>query len=581
VDKRKSDGALFAWFGNDIVRVDNSTVVYSDAPMFQAGCFSHFANDRMVFDDNDNLWIGTLDFDADGTPLNYDWMKDNNGLYRISADFNSKIQVLDDSVGVWNVFKDSQGTIWASTNKGIYRIPNGQAPVLVYDGSAQSEYSNQVIENNGKIYAVIKNFFHNPNPLITPPDRNLVYDLYQWDGSTFTKICNIWSNTTYATTAFNWRGDLYVTMQGSGGTLRFNGEDAFVLEDICGDELGQVAKGHGDVIASVNNVIGIVVHNLNNDGQTIALTPVNTAEGLIRNPVRSLYLDSDDTLYIAPEASGFNTLSNCIFGNFEVSSFDDGNVAGFFKHDDRVFVSTVSNTYYLENGQLNFFSALHTNGDRIYHDREHLWAIIGSSFSGDGNLRLLNLTTKEKIEDMLFDQAYCFNDVAKVPGENAVFIGVGRRISEENHYGEDTPYVLKYYYETMEYGTVSLPDVSSKGIVKFGSDNDTLYGLSYEKLFKYDGNAWSFCFPIENIGDPTAVKRIGKYLFVTSSWGLGIIDLDSGTSEVYRNDRIALPSNHVTDLAVQDLGNDLYKLWFATRNGLASCQLHIPQPDED
>jgi hypothetical protein len=111
--KRDSDGLIYAWYGNDIIRVDTSTVVYSNAPHFQGSIFSVYAYERMLFDAQGNLWIGTLNLLEDGTPNND--IQDCNGLYRINSDFSSTSQILDDTVGVWNLFKDSQNVIWAST----------------------------------------------------------------------------------------------------------------------------------------------------------------------------------------------------------------------------------------------------------------------------------------------------------------------------------------------------------------------------------------------------------------------------------------------------------------------------------
>jgi hypothetical protein len=566
--KRDSDGIIYAWYGNDIVMVDTSTVVYADAPHFQGSIFSAFAFDRMVFDAQGNLWIGTLNLLEDGTPNND--RPSCNGLYRINSDFSSKTQILDDTVGVWNLFKDSQNVIWASTNKGVYRIVPGENPVSVYDGSSQNKYSGQIIENGGNIYSVIRNYFHNPNSL----GSNLIFELFIWNGTTFIKVCDVYTGYPMDNTAFIWQGNLYITRQGS-GTLRFNGADGFDLVTIgtTGIE-GIVAKAAGDVIASVGNMSGLSIYNLQNSGQTIKLTATNTAEGLIRNALHTLFLDSDGKLYIGPEASGFNTLLNDNFENFEIQN--EIVIAGFFKYNDKVFVSTVNNTYYLENGQLNLFASLYTNGARVYHDSDHLWAIVNTG-TGNGNVSLLNLVTKEKLENIQFDQEYHFYDVCAVPAENAVFIGVGKNLPP-NYLGESLPYVIKYYYESKTYEKITLPDSSCKGIFKFGRDGNILYGVSNNKLFKFENGTWTYYCDTLVSGSVTAVKKLDKYLFMTSDGGLGVVilDLDSKTSESYNSDTVALPSNFVDDLAIESLGSNQYKLWFATMNGLASCHIQLP-----
>jgi hypothetical protein len=572
VVKRDLDGLIYAWYGNDIIRVDTSTVVYSDAPHFQGSIFSVYAHDRMVFDDQGSLWIGTLNLLEDGTPNND--MLSCNGLYRINSDFSSKTQVLDDTVAVWNLFKDSQSVIWASTNKGAYRIASGGNPVNVYDESFQNKYSGQIIEHAGSIYSIVRNYFHNPNDL----GINLIFEFFKWNGTTFIKVCDVYSGWPFDNSAFIWQGNLYITRQGT-GTLRFNGVDGFDLITIgdIGIE-GKFAKAAGEVIASVHNISGLSVYNLQNNGQTLKLTATNTAEGLIRNVLHTLFLDSDGKLFIGPEASGFNTLLNENFENFEIQN--EIVIAGFFKYNDKIFASTAVNTYYIENGQLNLFAPFYTNGARIYNDTDHLWAIVDTG-AGNGNVSLLDLITKEKLENIQFDQQYHFYDVCAVPGENAVFIGVGKNLPP-NYLGEALSYVIKYNYASRTYEKVNLPDASCKGIFKFGRDGDTLYGVSNNKLFKYENGTWTFYCATQILNSVTAVKKLAKYLFITagndSTAGLETVNLDSKTSEFNNSDTIALPSNMVNDLAIESLGSNQFKLWFATRNGLASCNIELPVP---
>ena len=384
------------------------------------------------------------------------------------------------------------------------------------------------------------------------------------------------STAPFDNTAFIWQGNLYITRQGF-GTLRFNGADVFDLITIGATGIeGKVAKAAGDVIASVHNISGLSVYNLQNSGQTIKLTATNTAEGLIRNALHTLFLDSDSKLYIGPEASGFNTLLNDSFENFEIPN--EIVIAGFFKYNDKIFVSTAVNTYYLENSQLNSFAPFYTNGARIYHDNDSLWAIVDSG-AGNGNVSLLDLVTKEKLENILFDQQYHFYDVCAVPGENAVFIGVGKNLSP-NYLGEPVPYVIKYNYASKIYEKINLPDASCKGIFKFGRDGDILYGVSNNKLFKFEAGTWTYYCETQIVSSITAVRKLDKYLFITagndSTAGLEIVDLDSKTSEHYNSDTIALPSDQVNDLVIEPLGTNQYRLWFATRNGLASCHIELP-----
>jgi hypothetical protein len=289
-----------------------------------------------------------------------------------------------------------------------------------------------------------------------------------------------------------------------------------------------------------------------------------------------MFIDVDGKLYIGPEASGFNTFLNDVFEKYEIAN--EIVVTGFFKYTDKIFVSTAVNTYYLENNQLNLFAPFYTNGARIYNDADHLWAIVDSG-EGDGNVSLLDLATKETLENIQFDQQYHFYDVIAVPNENSVFIGVGKKLPP-NYLGEPVPYVIKYNYASRIYEKISLPDSTCKGIFKFGQDGNSLYGVSNNKLFKYDNGSWNFYCETLIGGYVTSVKKLGKYLFVTSNndstRGLEIVDLDSKTFEHYNSDTIALPSDQVNDLVIEPLGTNQYKLWFATRNGLASCHIELP-----
>jgi hypothetical protein len=437
---------------------------------------------------------------------------------------------------------------------------------------SQNKYSGQIIEHGGNIYSIVRNYFHNPNSL----GSNLIFVFFKWNGTTFLKVCDVYTGYPFENTAFLWQGNLYITRQGF-GTLRFNGVDGFDLVTIGATGIeGIVAKAAGDVIATVGNMSGLSVYNLQNNGQTIKLTATNTAEGLIRNVLHALFLDSDGKLFIGPEASGFNTLLNDTFESFEIPN--EIIVAGFFKYNEKIFVSTAVNTYYLENGQLNLFAPFYTNGAKIYNDADHLWAIVDTG-AGNGNVSLLDLITKEKLENIQFDQQYHFYDVCAVPGENAVFIGVGKNLPP-NYMGEALSYVIKYNYALRTYEKVNLPDSSCKGIFKFGRDGNTIYGVSNNKLFKYENGSWTYYCETFIGSGVTAVKKLDKYLFITSNGGsaIEILDLDSKTSEFYNSDTIALPSNQVDDLAIESLGSNQYKLWFATMNGLASCHIELPLP---
>jgi hypothetical protein len=107
-----------------------------------------------------------------------------------------------------------------------------------------------------------------------------------------------------------------------------------------------------------------------------------------------------------------------------------------------------------------------------------------------------------------------------------------------------------------------------------------LYGVNNNKLFKYENKTWTFYCDTRIVSNGTAVKKLGKYLFITagndSTAGLEIAILDSKAPEFHDSNTIAIPFDKVNDLVIAPLGTNQYKLWFATRNGLASCHVDLP-----
>jgi hypothetical protein len=238
--KRASDGKIYAWFGHDLVEVSTKTVVYSSAPDYSHSTFGCTPKNRFVTDESGNFWIGTQNLDESGASGG------ENGLYRISAGFSEKTTLLTDAI--WNVFKDSVGTIWVASNKGIYRRASGGNPTLVFNSetSSPTRWAEQVIEHGGEIYAVMKNFFHYPNETPTK-----YFELYRWNGTTFVKLCDVHSGTQNSPYAFVYSGSLYIKIDGFGsGTYLFNAGsgDVSLVSDI-GSQMG------GRRLAAVSNVL--------------------------------------------------------------------------------------------------------------------------------------------------------------------------------------------------------------------------------------------------------------------------------------------------------------------------------------
>lgn len=584
--KRASDNKIYAWYGTDIVEVLTKTVVYSSAPDYTHGTFATTAKDRFTTDASGNFWIGTSNLNADGSLYSSE-----NGLYRIAANFSGKTQVLTDAV--WNVFKDSGGTIWISTDKGIYRMPSGQNPSLVYNSltASPSRWAELILEHNGQTYAVMKNFFHNPNPL-----NNRVFELYRWDGVTFTKDSDIfngnWINSTHA---FVFQNTLYVKKGGSSGLYQYNdGSQTFSSVADFGGETGhERIVVHNNIIASVGNVTGVLLYNFNGDNQMVRLNSVNTSQGLLSDTIKTIYASpTTNRVYIGSAVNGFNEFINNSYAIYELP----GEVysVGFFEHDGKLYAQGASHLYSLESGQLTSVVTFPTNGEKIYYDNGKVWSFPnwGAGYGGIGMLNLTGLSIKgtkdaqgndywNTSETWVLDQDYHFYDVVSVPGEDAVFIAVGD--SEDASPYTNMPFVLKYSYTTNTFTKVYLPDMNCEGIRAFVRDGTKVYGVARQKIYVFtQGGSWeSFC-SIELGNDFRGMRIADSYLFIVSGWnsngagqfgGLEVVDLINKTTRYYTSSDIYIPSNTIFAIEIEQRSQNNYRLWLGTMNGVANCQL--------
>jgi hypothetical protein len=91
-----------------------------------------------------------------------------------------------------------------------------------------------------------------------------------------------------------------------------------------GQQCANVADGK---LFTVGNLTGL---NIWDGNQYVQLNTVNTAEALISNAIRVLYIAEDGNFWIGPEASGFNILDDD--GNFELIELaEEYTIAGFFE----------------------------------------------------------------------------------------------------------------------------------------------------------------------------------------------------------------------------------------------------------
>ena len=566
--KRASDGKIYAWFGHDLVEVSTKTVVYSSAPDYSHSTFGCTPKNRFVTDESGNFWIGTQNLDESGASGG------ENGLYRISAGFSEKTTLLTDAI--WNVFKDSVGTIWVASNKGIYRRASGGNPTLVFNSetSSPTRWAEQVIEHGGEIYAVMKNFFHYPNETPTK-----YFELYRWNGTTFVKLCDVHSGTQNSPYAFVYSGSLYIKIDG-GGMYLFNAGsgDVSLVSDIGSQMGGRRLAAVSNVLVSVGNIYGISVYNRGGSGQTTRLLTSNTAEALISDRVWSIYAEARDRVFIGFEASGFNLYNGSTFQVYSLPN--EGSIVGFFEYGGRTYVQGTSSLYYLDGDTLVSHLAFSTNGERVYHDNGRLWAFPNGG-AGYGAIKILNLANSTT-EALTPDRQYHFYDVIAVPGEDAVLIAVGD--SEIASPYTKMSYVLKYSYASNTFSKVYLPDSNCEGIRSFASDGSAIYGAARQKLFKYVNGAWSEFCSIEMGNDFRGMKIGQHHLFIVSGWnsngagqggGLEVVDLIHKTTQYYDSSTIAIPADSLTAIEIVSHGNNNYRLWLGTTNGLAYCNLKL------
>jgi hypothetical protein len=574
--KRASDGKIYAWYGSDIVEVLTKTVVYTSAPDYTHSSFSGGPKDRFTTDESGNFWIGASNLDEDGI------QSGDNGLYRIAANFSGKTKVLNDAV--WSIFKDSSGTLWISTENGIYRKPIGDAPSLVFNSltSNPQRWADTTIEHNGQIYALMKNYFHNPNSL---PAR--IAELFRWNGLSFEKICDITSGGPM----FVYQNTLYVR-----GSSLYQFNDGLQTFSIVADFGGAIGYDRiivrNNIIASVGNVAGVLLYNFNGDNQNVNLTPANTAQGLLSDRIHTIYASpTTNRVYIGSEVSGFNEFINNSYAIHEIP----GEVisVGFFEHEGRLYAQGAVNLYYLENGQLTNVVRFPTNGEKIYYDNGKVWSFPnwGAGYGGIAVLNISDLTIKgtkdyqgndywTTTETWTLDRGYHFYDVVSVPGENAVFIAVGD--SEIATPYTNMNFVLKYNYATNTFTKMYLPE-SSQGIRVFVRDGTKVYGVARQKLYVYtQGGTWEYFCGIELGNDFRGMKIADNYLFVISGWnsdgagrasGLEVVDLLNKTTRYYTSSDIYIPSDYIFAIEIEQRSQNNYRLWLGTMNGIANCQL--------
>ena len=586
--KRSSDNKIYAWYGLDIIDVSSKEIVFSSAPDYTHGGYGCGPKDRFVADEDGNFWIGTENVDVNGEFVD-DGTGFSNGLSKIPSDFVGEREVVISDLAVWNIFKGTDGTIWIGGNKGIYRrMPSG-VPSPVYNSIATGHFPEQIFEYSGDIYAIIKNFFHNPSLVV----GNRTFELFKWNegNSQFEEVCDI-LNDSYTTGvyAFSYDGSLYVARSGNSSPYKFNQESSsFTQVASIGDAMGQYAiAARGNVLYSTGNISGVSIYNYDGGEKTKSLTPANTAEALITDNTHSLYCASDNSVFVGPEASGFNIVDN---DQFEIYELPNEVIAvGFFEYGGNPFVQGASNLYRMESDVLSNVIRFPTNGEEIYYDSNgHLWTFPnwGAGYGGIAVLDLSTLTIKGSRDDYwnttetwTLDRSYHFHDIISIPGEDAVFIAVGD--SEITYPIPNMAYVLKYSYASNTFTKVNLPDPNSQGIRVFATNGTDLYGIGRQKLFIYREGAWDYFCDIKLGNDFRGAKIVKNDMVIISGWnsngdglsgGIEVVNLNKKTSVHYDTSQIPIPTDAVFAIEIQDFGSNHFRLWLGTFNGLAYCNL--------
>lgn len=596
--KRSTDKRIYAWYGQDIVDVSKKEIVFSNAPDYTHSSYGCRPKERFTTDEEGNFWIGTSNVDINGK-FEDDGTGFSNGLSKISSDFSERTVVVSD-LAVWNIFKSKDGTIWIGGDKGIYKRSPGDLPNKIYDSTTTNYFPEQIFEHKDEIYAIIKNFFHNPYLV-----DNRSFDLFKWnnENSKFEKICNILNNTySHSVYGFSYNGSLYVARGGSSDPYKFNEvSSSFTEVTSIGKDMGQYAlSSFGAVLFSVGNINGVSIYNYNGDKETKKITSVNTAEALITDNIHSLYSASENRMFIGPEASGFNIFNN---NQFEIHELPNEIVAvGFFEHEGHIYAQGASNLYRMEGDELDKFQRFSTNGEKIYYDGNgsgYLWTFPNWG-AGYGGIAVLNLSTLE-IKGTCDSSGNCdywdtteiwtqgklggsyhFHDIISIPGENAVFIAVGD--SEINFPIQSMPYMLKYSYGSNNFTRIDLPDANSQGIRLFATNGTELYGIARQKLYIFRDGQWDYFSDIKLGNDFRGVKILEDWMVIISGWntsgdglsgGVEVVNLKDKSSVHFDSSDIPIPTNAVFAIEIQDLGDNHFRLWFGTYNGLAYCDLDL------
>jgi major membrane immunogen (membrane-anchored lipoprotein) len=554
---------IYAWYHDgSIVDVATGETIYANAPQGTPTSYGATPKNRLIID-NGIFFIGTSNTDFDGFPE--DGL--DNGLWKIDVAQSSKTKLVDHPV--WCIYKDNTGAIWAGTNNGIYKEEDSEFDLI------NSAYAEQIFEYDGKIYALIKDFFNKP-------EESNDFDLYEWNGSDFEYVCEasnvIGENDVDEMYAFVWQDTLYAIAHGHNWILAFDGSSFSIQDNSMGNGiLGEACALSADgKLFSVGNVTGL---NIWDGSQYVQLNTVNTAEALISNAIRVLYIAENGELWIGPETSGFNILDD--HDNFELIELaEEVTTAGFFEKNGTSYVQGAAALYELNDGIPEQYVVFACNGERVYYDANHgkLWAFPNHGI-GNGALGMLDIDTKVISgtpganrpnywqRDYEWDKlAYHFNDIISIPKEDAVLIAV------EN--GDHR--VLRYDYNTDEFTKVEIPIES---IRYFDVKKSAVFGVGQGSIVKYEEGEWEVVSTDLASEEPYGFAVKHNYAFIPNYNNMEVVHLVSGKTSVWTFDELPI-KGEVTSIKMrtnQQPGvlKKAYSMVIGTTKGLVICDLNL------
>ncbi|MGC9771317.1 hypothetical protein [Fervidobacterium islandicum] len=597
--KSPVDGKIYARYCNMIINALTGEILFTNGPDPTNGTYGCSPKERFVIDDFGYFWIGASEYE-DNSSL-------QNGLYKISPDFSSMKMILPDAV--WQIYMDSSKNIWVIATTGIYKFVKEESgysePMLVFDSTKENMWGEMVIEYNGTIYFLVKNFYIYPHS--TPVKEFWLYKLSDEGKPEFvadvgTQIASFYNYDNFnlkqhltQMNLFVYEDKLCVNYHGNSTVFEF--QDNTIKMSLIGLPIGQsrvkpIKRGDYQVLVSVGNIIGISFYNLRGDGEVFVFNQVMTSDKLVSNYIHNIFVDEETgKVYISHLTNGYTLINGddmkakplkSRHPNYNFLSTD------FFKHNGKLYVSASDEMLEVSDAEEfpKQIGILRTNGEKIYYHEGKIWSFLNGGSTDKGKMGYMDLETLEVIatdkneyrnavKTIPWEQNYQIFDIIAADS-SSIFIGVGSSFG--NNY-DPFPFVLQYKYEDNSITKVPLSDNTSRGIFKFVKDeNGNILGISNGKVFKYTDGKWEVFTEIYNIHgrhelDLKDAVMLKNYLVIIYSNLIEIVNLHSGKYTVIENRTLGLPYPRCAKVSKNE---KFYRLWIGTFHGLA----YIDIPNE-